>query len=95
MIYTYLSPGKQFNRSDFFFRAFSDVIYDKTSERGLLSYKEVWKRTPEGRQPKDGDVIFVRSGMAEDFAREILPSMRTRFVLITHNGDEFAPMGVK
>ncbi len=48
------------------------------------------------RPVRDGDIIFVRMGLLEEFARNVVPSFnRTRFVLVTHSGDEFAPSGVK
>ena len=44
---------------------------------------------------RDGDVVFVRMGVVEQWAKEVLPRLNTTFVLVTHDGDEFAPPGVK
>ena len=83
-------------------RSFADVVYDKVGRRsGFLVMKEQWTTFPSSSRKtspvRDGDVLFVRSGLAEEFARDVLPTFGngTRFVLVTHNGDEFAPMGVK
>ncbi len=58
-------------------------------------YRQSWRVTPKKKVMSDGDVLYVRSGLVEDWAEEILPGITKRFVLITHNEPHQVPAGVK
>ena len=42
---------------------------------------------------KDGQVIFVKTDYVEDFARRVVPRLKKKFILITHNSDYGVPRG--
>ena len=54
------------------------------------SYK--WtKRGNNEREMQDGDLIFVAADEVEKFAKQVLPTIKIRFVLVTHNSDISVP----
>jgi hypothetical protein len=43
--------------------------------------------TLDGRQVAEGDIVFVNADALPYFRDEVLPAIRKRFLLISHNGD--------
>lgn len=57
------------------------------SFRALADHVLEGDRTFEPSGVKRGDVVFVATDMLERFKAEFLPSIRSSFVLVTHNSD--------
>ena len=59
------------------FRAYADFVIDETNLGSPFSAKKV----------KPGNTIFLKVDYLEHFFRKIHPKIRSRYILITHNGD--------
>jgi len=60
------------------FRAFCDHIFDETTHSIT-------------KQVHDGDTIFVKASMLEEFFNFIHPRIRAHYILVSHNSDFNAP----
>ncbi|HSX10507.1 MAG TPA: hypothetical protein VLF94_02165 [Chlamydiales bacterium] len=83
-----VSPPPHRDRSDPFvsgdgFRAYADYVYDEVDTS--LNPRDV----------KEGGTIFVKIDMVEPFFRDIHPLLPHPYILITHNGDDSAPMAFR
>jgi hypothetical protein len=63
------------------FRAYADFVIDETNLGNHFPAKKV----------KPGNTIFLKVDYLEHFFKKIHPKIRSRYILITHNGDRGAP----
>ena len=45
------------------------------------------------RKTQNGDIIFIKSDFVTNFVTKIVPHLKTKFIMITHNSDYSRPEG--
>ena len=84
------------------FRAFADVVYDDTHstlDKSILDHILLRGKRPDffgGKElTKDGEVIFIKTDFTRDFVMGPLRSVKTKFIVVTHNSAYSVPRHVQ
>ena len=73
-------------------RAFADIVFDRAETDKVLWKNVQWKKSKNAKF-YNGSIIFVKADYIEEFSREVHPSLKNSYILITHNSDYSVPRG--